>query len=219
MEKLNEKNTSKQNLISEEPKKKKKGCLRIIFFIFVIYIIIAIIMAIVNPKKQSPINKLFSENKLGMIENKEEKDIGGLKVLTFEAKKIKYRAFLEQDGKIRQLFVGDKKSFPIINIDTNDTTIDDNELKIIERMQVFWDKSVSGLNGSVKVLNDDIKSKLKYPDTFKHVSTKWIDQGQTYYIIVNFTAKNLFGVPIPGVAKYTINFNDNKYTLEDFIVD
>ena len=57
-------------------------------------------MAIVNPKKQSPINKLFSENKLGMIENKEEKDIGGLKVLTFEAKNKISSFFRNKMGKL-----------------------------------------------------------------------------------------------------------------------
>lgn len=196
--------------------KKKSGCLKI--FIIFILIITGFIAYSYLTYEATPLEKLFKNNDLGLVENvKETSWVNNGKILDFETRKIKYKAFIRENGEIYQLFVGKGKSFPIYDITTNDTMIDDNEKKIISRMENFWNKEISTLNGSVKYLVEDTKKHLNFPDTFKHEKSISFDMGKYYIINMSFISKNAFGMSIPAVAKYKIDFENNTYTLMDII--
>lgn len=207
-EKLRE---SGKNLTAEERKKNQKknlGCL-----VIVIIIIFSIFFAGKFANETTPLEKLFKENNLGLVENVEETTWTNGKILSFETRKIKYKAFLKEDGSIYQLFVGKGKAFPIYDESNNDTIIDETEKKIISSMESFWNKEVSTLNGSVKYLVEDVKTHLAFPDTFKHKESISFDMGKYYIINMSFTSKNAFGMDIPSVAKYKIDFEKNTYSL------
>lgn len=188
------------------------GCLVIIAAIigFVIYAY--------SSYEPSPLQKIFKENDLGLVENVTEeswKTTG--KNMLFKTRKITYRAYVEEDGTPYQIFVGKGKSFPIYDVSSNDTVIDDKEKKIIKNMEYFWEKSVSSLNGKIKPLEEDIKKHLNFPETYEHKDTAWFDLGKKYIINIKFISKNAFGVPIESVAKYEVNFETNTFDLIEIL--
>lgn len=191
--------------------KKNFGCL-----IILLIIVFGITSILISPAKTTPLEKLFKDNDLGLVENIKESTWTNGKILDFETRKIKYKAFLKEDGSIYQLFVGKGKAFPIYDESNNDTIIDNDEKKIIARMEKFFNKEIS-LNGSVKYLVEDLKKQLSFPDTFKHVESVYFDMGKYYIINIKFNSKNAFGMSIPAVAKYKIDFEKNTYSLIDII--
>lgn len=211
-EKLKE---SGKNLSPDDRRRNQKknfGCL-----IILLIIVFGITSILISPAKTTPLEKLFKDNDLGLVENIKESTWTNGKILDFETRKIKYKAFIKEDGSIYQLFVGKGKAFPIYDESNNDTIIDETEKKIISSMESFWNKEVSTLNGSVKYLVEDVKTHLAFPDTFKHKESISFDMGKYYIINMSFTSKNAFGMSIPAVAKYKIDFEKNTYSLIEIV--
>lgn len=204
-----------KNLTPEQKQllaKQKTGCLKI--FIIFILAITGFISYFYLTYEPTPLEKLFKDYDLGLVENvKENSWIDNGKILDFETRKIKYKAFVKENGDIYQIFVGKGKAFPIYDVSKNDTTIDETERKIISSIENFWNKEISTLNGSVKYLVKDIKNYLAFPDTFKHKESISFDMGKYYIINMSFTSKNAYGMEILSVAKYKIDFEKNTYSL------
>lgn len=205
----------KTEFTEAEVKKAKRrgiGCLSVIAII-----VIFIITAYLN-YEPSPLEKIFQDNDLGLVENVVEdtwKTNG--KILNFETRKIKYKAYIEEDGTPYQIFVGKGKSFPIYDVSNNDTVIDENEKLIIDRMISFMDKSSKTYSGLIPEIKADIESQLNFPDTFSCKNIQMFDMGKYYILNITFTAKNAFGMKLTNVAKYKMNFETNTYSLIEIL--
>lgn len=84
-------------------------------------------------------------------------------------------------------------------------------------MEYFWEKERSISNGEIRILKEDIKKRLNFPETYKYKKTVWFDLGKKYIFNVSYIAKNAFGVPIENVAKYELDFENYEYTLIEII--
>ncbi|WP_294064851.1 hypothetical protein [uncultured Fusobacterium sp.] len=211
-------NSKSQNKEIEEIKKKASAKKGGIGCLVIIVAIIGFIVFAYSSYEPSPLQKIFKENDLGLVENVTEepwKTTG--KNILFETRKITYRAYVEEDGTPYQIFVGKGKSFPIYDVSSNDTVIDDKEKKIIKNMEYFWEKERSISNGEIRILKEDIKKRLNFPETYKYKKTVWFDLGKKYIFNVSYIAKNAFGVPIENVAKYELDFENYEYTLIEII--
>ncbi|WP_141673678.1 MULTISPECIES: hypothetical protein [unclassified Gilliamella] len=79
--------------------------------------------------------------------------------------------------------------------------------KLIHSQFSSWD-------GSHRELEKYIKSKMNDPDSFKHVETKYIDNGSDNLIIVtSFRGKNAFGGVIVNTVTATVDLNGNIISI------
>lgn len=193
-------------------KRRGIGCLSIIL------IIVAFIGFSYSNYEPTPLEKIFKDNDLGLVENIVEdtwKTNG--KILNFETRKIKYKAYIEEDSTPYQIFVGKGKSFPIYDVSNNDTVIDENEKLIIDRMISFIDRSNKTYSGLTPEMRDNLKARLNFPDTFSCENIQIFDMGKYYILNITFTAKNAFGMKLTNVAKYKIDFETNTYSLIEIL--
>lgn len=200
---------------------KKTGCLKIVLAFIAIVIILNLVPDIETENKAdaklSPLEKIFKENNLGKIKKSEVSEWTNGKILTFEANKIKYKAFLNKDESIYQLFVGKGKAFPVYDVTQNDTTVDEEEVKIIKRMQNFLEKSENTYSGLIPEMKNDLKQYLNFPDTFSCEKIILFDMGKYYILNITFNSKNAFGMKISNVAKYQMDFENNTFTLIEIL--
>lgn len=81
--------------------------------------------------------------------------------------------------------------------------------KELERQKLI-NSQFSSWDGSHRKLEKYIKSKMNDPDSFKHVETKYIDNGSDNLIIItSFRGKNAFGGVIVNTVTATVDLDGN----------
>ncbi|MWN89879.1 hypothetical protein GQ597_04025 [Gilliamella sp. Pra-s65] len=81
--------------------------------------------------------------------------------------------------------------------------------KELERQKLI-NSQFSSWDGSHRNLEKYIKSKMNDPDSFKHVETKYIDNGSDNLIIItSFRGKNAFGGVIVNTVTATVDLDGN----------
>ena len=68
----------------------------------------------------------------------------------------------------------------------------------------------SAWDGSHKALTLMIKDSMNDPNSYEHIATRYIDRGETLFVITEFRGKNAFG----GMVKTTVRATTNALTGE-----
>lgn len=71
-------------------------------------------------------------------------------------------------------------------------------------------KAFSAWDGSHIALTKIVKNSMNDPSSYEHVDTRYLDQGETLFVIMEFRGKNAFG----GVVKNTVRARTNAVTGE-----
>lgn len=158
-----------------------------------------------NPKKI--IQTFFKENDLNYPENYEEQlEFNGLKQATIESGDEKVYVYLK-DNKVAKLMLLPSRYF-IYNTLSGEEPV---ELKkdLMKKRSNFR-KSLSTWDVSNPVQVELIKRNLSYPDSYKHVESKYFDFGNYYIMSTVFKAKNSFGMSKEYIIKTKYPLDENE---------
>lgn len=73
----------------------------------------------------------------------------------------------------------------------------------------------SGWDGSVRSVEEAIKARLKDPDSYKHVETKFTDSGVgNVTVFTQYRARNSFNAVIPGIATAVVSPTGELVSLD-----
>ena len=76
---------------------------------------------------------------------------------------------------------------------------------VVDRAQAVK-RLFSGWDGSVYVVEQAVKARLKDPDSYKHIETKYIDSGVgNIKVFTQYRARNSFNAVIPGTASAEVS--------------
>lgn len=77
-----------------------------------------------------------------------------------------------------------------------------------------WVKSqFSVWDGSHKKLEKYVKSNLKDPKSYEHVSTKYVQTGNTLRVVMSYRAKNSFGAVVLGKTRAEVGKDGEIITI------
>lgn len=155
-----------------------------------------------NPKKI--IETFFKENDLNFPKDYEEKiEFNDLKQATVKSGDEEIYVYIK-DNKVAKLMLLPSRYF-IYNTLSDEEPVELKKDLMKERSN--FRKSLSTWDVSNPVQVELIKRNLSYPDSYKHVESKYFDYGNYYIMSTTFKAKNSFGMAKEYIIK-------TKYPLE-----
>lgn len=155
-----------------------------------------------NPEKIIKI--FFKENDLNYPGNYEEQiEFNGLKQAIIKSGDEEVYVYIK-DNKVAKLMLLPSRYF-IYNTLSDEEPVELKKDLMKERSN--FRKSLSTWDVSHPVQVELIKRNLSYPDSYKHVESKYFDYGNYYIMSTTFKAKNSFGMAKEYIIK-------TKYPLE-----
>ena len=155
-----------------------------------------------NPEKI--IKTFFKENDLNYPGNyKEQIEFNGLKQAIVKSRDEEIYVYIK-DNKVAKLMLLPSRYF-IYNTLSDEKPVELKKDLMKERSN--FRKSLSTWDVSHPVQVELIKRNLNYPDSYKHVESKYFDFGNYYIMSTIFKAKNSFGMAKEYIIK-------TKYPLE-----
>jgi hypothetical protein len=78
----------------------------------------------------------------------------------------------------------------------------------------FIERQFSQWNGAHMELERAIKDTMKNPDSYEHVSTRYIDKGNSIIVLTKFRGTNSFGAIVPSVVRAEIDDSGRIKSME-----
>lgn len=72
----------------------------------------------------------------------------------------------------------------------------------------------SGWDGAHRAVEDAIVERLKDPDSYEHIETRYRDDGTTLFVVTRYRAKNSFGGYVVNRATATVDLEGNILALD-----
>lgn len=174
---------------------------QITIIIGILFIVIYLVCSFLQ--SNDPISKFFKENKIGdNVVRIQTEELPNLSKILVESDGANFLVFLNNDT-VTKVYLGTGTTYPMYSLKDNDVTFDMYDTKRIENSRKLL-KEIKN-KGYVTSINNEIKSKLKYPETFNYITGKSIDLGRTYVFNIKYSANNSYGIPATYFSKYEYN--------------